>query len=182
MTLATHEATEAPRIPRLDATVVELRLGPAIDPGEYPVNLEMVKDAFQTVERWQKYINANERLKEVVARLKSLSTLIGRAKKALDDREDEIRIDAAYEDRIAGKNEAERKAKLAKVLREDAGYKATSAELLSLEDERDALAAEQDGLERDVKLYQTVGAEVVALLQFSAIAAVAPRAAQGFLG
>ncbi len=171
----------ASRPPALSATLVELHLGPAIDPANFPVSLQKVKDAFQFDERWQRILDANERYGDVNARLKTLRTEADRLKKAIDERENEIRIDPTYTEQIAGKNEAERSAKLAKVLKGDDAHKALSAELLKTRDELDALAAESEKLQSSMKLYLSASEEIGKLMQFAAMAVAAPEAAAAYL-
>ena len=167
--------------PRLDCTLVELHMGPAIDTKNFPISLGIVQDAFQSVELMQRYANAQKQSKEVNLRLKNIGTEIGRLKRAIDEREDEVRMDPTLTEQLAGKNDTERKAKLTNVLKKDAIYRELNAELHKLEDERNTVSSELEGLQGDVKMFADFCSLSGSLLQASAVAMAVPQAAAAYL-
>jgi hypothetical protein len=167
--------------PTLNATLVQLNLAPLASLEAFPITLETVDAAFQTNEVMELYAKSNRRVKELNSQMKAVSSAIIRLNKQIDDREDEIRIDPTYEAQLAGPNEPTRKAKLAKVLKEDPASKALQTEARRLLDERDMLAAELEGLQGDIKMYQTFSAQAVARMHLSVMAIAAPQAAAAYL-
>lgn len=175
------DATASVAIPVPSATLVQFNLRPVASPEAFPITLEALDAAFQADELMQRYADANRRIKELNGQMKTVSSAIVRINKQIDDREDEIRIDPTFEAQLAGPNEATRKAKLAKVLKDDPACKALNAEARKLLDQRDMLAAELEGLQGDVKMYQTFSAQAVARMHLSVMAIAAPHATAAYL-
>ncbi len=165
----------------MNATLVQFNLLPVASPEAFPTSLEAVDAAFQADELMQRYADANRRIKELNGQLKTVGSAIVRLNKQIDDRENEIRIDPTFDAQLAGPNEATSKAKLAKVLKDDPASKVLNSEARKLLDERDMLAAELEGLQGDVKMYQTFSAQAVARMHLSVMAIAAPQATAAYL-